>query len=111
MHKLLNPANSMAVGQSAYESIVKMMTGKPVSRHELEQAGVHAREIILAQMQERHRNFLLGIAQGSPDWNLVGVKNVQNLPAIKWKLVNVGKMDAQKRKEQIEALRAILENA
>ncbi|MCY4324623.1 MAG: nucleotidyl transferase AbiEii/AbiGii toxin family protein, partial [Betaproteobacteria bacterium] len=68
-------------------------------------------KIILTQMQERHRKFLLGIAQGNPDWDLVDIKNVHDLPALKWKLIKVGNMDAQKRQEQIDALRSILENA
>ena len=111
MHELLNPAGAMAVSEAQYLSFLSMMTGKPLSRNDLEQAGIQAREIILEQMGKSHRDFLLGMAQGAPDWSLVNNRNLENLPALKWKLINVEKMDAQKRIHQAGILRTILEGA
>ena len=111
MHELLNPANSMSFDEMAFTSLSGMMTGKRLGRDDLEQAGIRARKTILEKMSPGHRNFLLGMAQGSPDWGLLNNSKLERLPGLKWKLINVGKMDAQKRQEQLDALRSILENA
>ena len=109
MHELLNPSNSMAVDEIAYSDLLEMMTGKPLSQDELEQAGIRARKIILEKMGAWHRDFLLGMAQGAPDWSLFGNGSLERLPGLQWKLINVRKMDEQKRNDQLEDLRKILE--
>ena len=111
MHELLNPANSMAVDESKLLDLSEMIVGKQLSRDELEQAGIQARKIILERMQTRHRQFLLGMAQGTPDWILFNNENLEKLPGLQWKLLNIGKMDAKKRIHQAGLLQKILESS
>lgn len=35
------------------------------------------------------RKFLLSFKKGTPQWNLVPIENLQRLPAVKWKLLNI----------------------
>jgi len=35
------------------------------------------------------RRFLLGLAGGGPDWSLLAVPHVAELPALRWKLANI----------------------
>lgn len=46
---------------------------------------------------------------GDPDWGVLGIENLERMPALQWKLLNIRKMDAAKREEQLKMLREILE--
>lgn len=52
-----------------------------------------------------HKRFLVSIQEGDPKWDLTGVKNFENLPSIKWKLLNVKKMDEKKRVLEVNKLK------
>ena len=53
---------------------------------------------------------LLSVKKGNPDWSLFPVEGIQDLPAVKWKLVNIEtlKRDANRHREQLRALEAAL---
>lgn len=53
------------------------------------------------------KKFLLSFFDGKPDWNLFRESNAQELPAIKWKLINLNKLDPAKKSAQIESLKSI----
>lgn len=84
------------------------MTQEPVDLAELEAA----REAIIAamvdDMPDDHRHFLLGFKRGEPDWNLLGIADAQNLPAVLWKQRNLGKLPDDKRRELTHALAKVL---
>lgn len=44
-----------------------------------------------------------------PDWTLLNLKGVNNLPAIKWKQINLAKMPDDKHKQALEKLKDILD--
>jgi hypothetical protein len=50
---------------------------------------VAAREELIAgivgDMPDSHRNFLLSFERGQPDWKILGIAHVANLPAVKWR--------------------------
>ena len=52
----------------------------------------------------------ISIKQGEPEWSLLGVDGVEHLPALQWKLINVVRMEKQKRNEAIDKLRAVLDS-
>jgi hypothetical protein len=39
-----------------------------------------------------HRSFLLSLVQGSPAWELMPMPHLRELPALKWKLMNLAKL-------------------
>jgi len=53
------------------------------------------------------KKFLLSFFDGNPDWSLFREAHAQDLPAIKWKLINLNKLDLTKRATQIESLKSI----
>lgn len=53
------------------------------------------------------KQFLLSFFEAKPDWSLFRESRAQDLPAIKWKLMNLSKLDSVKRIAQIEALKSI----
>ena len=62
-------------------------------------AHVQARllEELPRQLSAAHREFLLTMVQGSPAWDRMPMKHLHELPALKWKLMNL----AQLRKRSV----------
>jgi hypothetical protein len=85
------------------------MTEAPVTIGEL----IEARETLIAaitgRMPPEHRRFLLSIKGGAPDWSLLGVPGADALPAVRWRLDNLAKLDPGKRAALIARLRAVLQ--
>jgi hypothetical protein len=65
-------------------------------------------ESIQNTMTENEKRFLLSIKQGQPEWDRSSVEGVDQLPGIQWKLINIGKMSAEKHAESIRKLRSVL---
>lgn len=80
------------------------MVETPVALEDL----VRTREEIVAEvvggMPEAHRDFLVSFETGEPDWSLLGVREVRRLPAVRWRMRNVARLDAARRMEQAERL-------
>lgn len=81
------------------------MTAQTVSLDDLTAAREALIDIIITNMPEAHRRFLLGFKRGAPDWSLVGVPGAEALPAVRWKQQNLDRLAADRR----EALAANLE--
>jgi hypothetical protein len=62
---------------------------------------------VLAALGDRHRQFLLGFKQGNPDWSLLPFSSIQDLPAVRWKQINLGKMESPKRQQAIASLQQL----
>jgi hypothetical protein len=60
-------------------------------------------------LQDNERQFLLSVKTGNPDWSLMPLKGIEQLPAIQWELQNIRKMDNKKHHEMLEKLKAVLE--
>jgi hypothetical protein len=92
-----------------YEHNFQGMTAEPVPLDVL----LAARERMVREIQlgldDNERRFLLSLAAGTPEWSLLGVAHLKQLPGIRWKLHNLAqlqKIDAQRFTEQVEALAA-----
>ncbi|QQO16100.1 nucleotidyl transferase AbiEii/AbiGii toxin family protein [Bradyrhizobium diazoefficiens] len=84
------------------------MASDPVSLDEL----LKAREDLIAEvtgkMPEEHREFLIGFKRGKPDWALLGVGGAAELPAVRWKQINLDKLRAADREKLVAQLIAVL---
>ena len=65
-------------------------------------------ELIHQGLTDSEKGFLLSFKSREPDWALLGLEGVNELPAIKWKQVNLAKMPEKKRKLAFEKLQGIL---
>jgi len=55
-------------------------------------------------LTEAHKIFLLGFKKGNPDWSLLPFENIDQLPSVKWKMLNLKKMDKAKHLEAVKKL-------
>ena len=65
-------------------------------------------ELIHQGLTESEKGFLLSFKNREPDWALLGLEGVSELPAIKWKQINLAKMPENKHKLALEKLKGIL---
>jgi predicted nucleotidyltransferase component of viral defense system len=85
------------------------MTDVPVTIEKLVQARENLIADIVGRMPQAHRKFLLSIKRGEPDWALLGVPGAEALPAVRWRLENLARMEQGKRAALIERLRKVLQ--
>ncbi len=74
---------------------------------------IQARSRLVSMIQcfltPEERRFILSIKAGEPEWDLLGLKGIENLPAVKWKILNIKKMSPKKHKEAFDKLKFYLE--
>ena len=73
------------------------MSVDPVSLEELLETRERLIAAIVADMPSAHRGFLVGVERGDLDWSSVGLDDMAELPAIRWKLSNLDKLSSERR--------------
>ncbi|WP_299981827.1 nucleotidyl transferase AbiEii/AbiGii toxin family protein [Desulfobacula sp.] len=107
MSELLSP-NFQAFRQ-AYETDFKGMSSIEVSYQELGKIRKELPSLILSKLSRNERKFLLSVKMGIPDFSLLSISGLENLPAIKWKIENILRMESKKRIAATEKLKSILD--
>lgn len=102
LHEVLRPNFKPLAGEFA--SAFVGMTVESVTLEELEKARVMLITALHDALTDQDRTFLLGVAQGHPDWALLPVTGAAALPAVRWKLHNIAQMDQRKRAAAVQAL-------
>ena len=73
---------------------------------------IDARENVIADivgnMPQSHKDMLVSFKAGEPDWSLLGVPNAENLPAVRWRMENLVKVNPKRRAELLENLQEAL---
>jgi predicted nucleotidyltransferase component of viral defense system len=107
MHELLAP-NKVDIAD-AFKNQFSGMTREDVSLEDL--VGIQERlpEIIGASLDGDDKDFLLSLKRGEPEWELLRWPEAAELPAIKWKLINIGRIDSGKSAEQLTTLERVLD--
>jgi hypothetical protein len=81
------------------------MTVDPVDIGEIEKARRDLILLINQSLSREDKGFLVGFKEGNPDWSHFSVPHIQHLPAVKWKLHNLGRMKIADRRAMIDGLR------
>lgn len=103
MHEVIDPTRKDV--RATFESEFKEMTDEPVEYEALVEARERLISHLKAELTKAEKEFLLSVKEGAPDWELLGLAGVERLPAVQWKLKNIGKMAPEKKKEQLAKLR------
>ena len=93
---------------SIFEGEFQGMTERQTSVEELAAAGKTALHDVLIQMAETEKRFLCSLYDQAADWPLLELPHVKDLPAVQWKLQNIGRMSKEKRLASQAALQNIL---
>ena len=84
------------------------MTNDPVELDAL----LNTRTILISKIRneltEDERKFILSVKNKKPEWELLNIKGVEDMPAVKWKLINLNKMKPDKHQQAYEKLEEYL---
>lgn len=84
------------------------MTAKPVPLKALLATREQLAREIRSRLNEPLKRFLLSVQRGKPEWDLLGVKGAENLPAVKWRMHNLAKMKPDAMKREVSRLERVL---
>ncbi|HXQ46463.1 MAG TPA: nucleotidyl transferase AbiEii/AbiGii toxin family protein [Caulobacteraceae bacterium] len=84
------------------------MTTEPVALADLVQAREDLVAGIHAALTDADRRFLLSVKTGAPDWDLIGLPQAAELPAVRWKLRNLDALPTAKREALAARLKGVL---
>ncbi|MFH2138742.1 MAG: nucleotidyl transferase AbiEii/AbiGii toxin family protein [Candidatus Omnitrophota bacterium] len=94
-----------------FENEFSGMTSFGVKYEELESVRKTLIKEINKKLTDDERTFLLSFKEQKPKWDLLGVERAKDMPAVKWKLVNLSKMSVGKHKKAVDELRSVLEKS
>lgn len=109
IHEVLYP--NLRDISAEYDNTFRGMTAEPVELEVL----LSARERMIAELQAHldhdERTFLVSLARNEPNWALLGIEHLEQLPGIRWKLRNIeqlAKTNPKKLRAQAQELAALL---
>lgn len=102
IHELLQP-NHLDI-KNVLEKEFSQMTDYTVTLDELLLAREQLIETVKNILTDNERQFLLSVKDGQPNYDLMPYDNLERLPALQWKLINVRKMDKAKREKMRKKL-------
>jgi predicted nucleotidyltransferase component of viral defense system len=92
-----------------FERQFRGMAERQVTCEEL----VHVRKKVISAVRSSltapERQFLLSIKSGTPKWNLLEIPEIERLPAIRWKLDNIKRMEKKEHNTAMAKLARVLE--
>lgn len=87
--------------QMDYERNFIGMTSQPTEFAELLETRDRMINELHAGLDADERRFLLSLVRAQPEWELLGIPHVSELPAVRWKLQNLARLQRE-RAEQFE---------
>jgi len=106
MVEILNPQVKDIIG--IYEKEFRGMIAEDIPVEVLEKSRNDLVKILREELTENERRFIVSVKEAHPVWDLLELEGVQNFPAIKWKLMNISKMDQAKHQEAVRKLKDYL---
>ncbi len=94
---------------AAFAGEFQGMTTAPVSLEVLVEGRARLRRELMEILTDNHKRFLLSLATAEPEWNLMPFPHLRELPAVKWKLLNLTKLkrtNSEKFVQQANDLKA-----
>ncbi len=91
-----------------YEDQFAGMSRIEVSLDEILEVQHNLADIIVHALDDSEKAFLVSIKRGEPKWNLLEIDHLALLPSVRWKLINIRKMDPVKHKTALDRLIKVL---
>ena len=92
-----------------YRNQFQGMTDSTVNLDQLKDVQSRLPSLIRMALSETDKAFLLGFKRGEPDWSLVRHSHAQDLPAVRWKQLNLDRMEIGKRATATDQLQQVLD--
>jgi hypothetical protein len=106
MAELLRPTRKDIA--ALYEQEFQSMTQIEISLIDLLDTREEMIATINAAITDNQKAFLLSFKAGEPDWALLGLAVVEHLPAVRWKQINLDKLNKSRRAGLVASLENVL---
>ena len=103
MVEILNP--QWGDLRPVFEREFQGMVVEPVTAEELRIAGEQLVSRLHEEITQEERRFIVSVKERNPQWDLLGVAGIENLPGVRWKLQNIRRMTPMKHREALRKLR------
>jgi hypothetical protein len=100
IHELLPPQASPL--ESRFEDQFVGMTIDEVKLEELEATRARLFEELPASLDAEERAFLLSLKKLEPQWDILGIDDLDVMPSIRWKLLNLKQLSSKQPKKYSE---------
>ena len=91
-----------------FEKEFKGMITENITFEALETTRNELVAILREELTPDERRFIVSMKQGQPGWDLLEFEGIKDLPAVKWKLLNISRMDPAKHRKAVHKLRDYL---
>jgi len=105
-HTLLSPA-IRDIAQD-YERNFLGMTEEDVAMETLLATRTALVDNVSSNMPEDHRHFLVSFYRRKPEWSLLGLNGLDQLPAVRWRELNLDKAGEETRADMVRKLEEVL---
>ena len=107
VHELVFP--HLADHATTFEQQFAGMTDLPFTYETYEETRRKLVVEIHKMLSNKDKKFLISFEQGNPDWDLIPIENLKDLPAVKWKLQNIQKLRNDNPEKHAAILRELTE--
>lgn len=104
--ELLNPG--LKDMSQSFENEFAGMTTDEVKLEELISVRGDLISKIKTSLSDEQKKFILSFKNKRPEWKLSGIDGIENYPSVKWKLMNLEKMEEKKHAAAYEKLKEYL---
>jgi predicted nucleotidyltransferase component of viral defense system len=105
INEILNP--NFIDQRNNFERQFSGMTLEPFSYQNFEETRVRLINVIKTSLTNKDKKFLLSFKKGEPEWDLFDAPKLREMPAIKWKLLNIRKLMETNTRKHNESLKAL----
>ncbi|QLH42449.1 MAG: nucleotidyl transferase AbiEii/AbiGii toxin family protein [Coxiellaceae bacterium] len=106
LHELLSP-NRITIEQLFHREFSRM-TAVDVTLEQLLDVREKMISFLNNSLTINERLFLLSVKQGEPQFDLMPFQHLDQWPSLKWKVMNINRMDKKKRQLMLDKLKATL---
>jgi len=107
MHELLDPQFKDIA--AVYATQFAGMAREEVPVAVLCQTRERLADLIRHELDKDEKRFLLSMKQGDPDWDILRITHLKELPALQWKLKNIRRMEKCKQADALEKLQRVFD--
>lgn len=104
--ELLNPRLTDISG--VFEQEFRQMPRSDVTLSSLESTRVQLIDSIQGGLTDEHKAFLLSVKSLKPQWTLLPLTGIEQLPSVRWKLQNIANMSPVQHKQAVKKLEQTL---
>ena len=92
-----------------YPNEFQGMTRVDIALAELQAVQKTLASTLVGLLDANERGFLISMKRGEPEWERLGIDNLERFPALQWKLLNIRRMGSKKRLAALKRLEEILD--